>query len=203
MYRKFIIITAVAIASAIAAGCSSTPSCINIVPPNVNLTGEKTVIERQIVGDYMELEKDAWTVSSVKTTAGRKNISGKMSGDPELFKFMKVREFHFDKIKEYKSESAVGEGNTGYIQYMETKKYESSPAEKKILSTVIEEENRARKEIFSRSIFLSKNADSQKDGAPQKEEIDSFGRAFAEEQRGLAGRDEWIQEKSGKWARKK
>ncbi|HNX24523.1 MAG TPA: DUF1318 domain-containing protein, partial [Spirochaetota bacterium] len=181
----------------ITAGCSSTPSCINIVPPNVNLTGEKTVIERQIVGDYMELEKDAWTISSVKTAVAKKNLSGKMSGDPELFKYMKVREFHYDKIKEYKSEGALGEANTGYVQYMETKKYESSPAEKKILLTVIDEENRARKKIFDRLIFISKGSE------PEKAEIDFFGKVFAEEQRGLASKDEWIQENSGKWGRKK
>ncbi len=197
MYKKFIIIAAAAAAAVITAGCSSTPSCLSIVPPAVNLTGEKTVIERQIVGDYMELEKDAWTVSSVKTTAGKKNSSGRISGDPELFKYIKVREFHSDKIKEYKSEGALGEGNTGYIQYMETKKYESSPAEKKILLSVIDEENLARKEIFSRSISASKGSETEKG------DLDSFGRIFAEEQRGLAAKDDWIQETSGKWGRKK
>jgi len=197
MFKKFIIIAAAASAAVIYSGCSSAPSCISIVPPNVNLTGEKTVIESQIVGEYKELEKDAWTISSVKTTAGKKNISGRMSGDPELFKYMKVREFHFDKIKEYKSEGALGEGNTGYIQYMENKKYESSPAEKKILMTVIDEENRARKEIFIRSVLVSKGSE------PLKSEIDEFGRNFSEEQRGLAFKDEWIQEKSGTWGRKK
>ncbi len=196
MYKKIIIITAAA-AAVITAGCSSTPSCISIVSPEVNLTGEKTVIERQIVGDYMELEKDAWTVSSVKTTVAKRNTSGKMSGDPELFKYMKVREYHYDKIREYKSEGALGETSTGYIQYMETKRYESSPAEKKILSAVIDEENRARREIFKRSVFLSKGSE------PDKSETDAFGREFAADQRGLAAKDEWIQENSGTWARKK
>jgi hypothetical protein len=198
MFKKFIIITAAAASAAVlSTGCSSGPSCISIVPPDVNLTGEKTVIESQIVGEYKELEKDAWTISSVKTTAGKKNISGRMSGDPELFKYMKVREFHSDKIREYKSEGALGEGNTGFIQYMDNKKYESSPAEKRILLTVIEEENRARREIFTRSLLISKGSE------PLKSEIDDFGRNFSEEQRGLAFKDEWIQEKSGTWVRKK
>lgn len=195
--RRIIIFIGAAAAAIISAGCSSTPSCINIVPPEISLTGEKTVIERQIVGDYMELEKDAWAVASVKTTAAGKNASGRMSGDPELFKYMKVREFHFDKIKEYKGEGAIGENNAGFIQYMENKKYESSPAEKKILLTLIEEENRARREIFSRSVYLAK------EGEPDRAELDNFGRLFAEEQRGLASRDEWVQESSGKWVRKK
>lgn len=196
MYKVIIIIAAAA-AALISTGCSTSPSCIDINPPVINLTGEKTVIERQIVGDYMELEKDAWTLSSIKTTAGRKNTSGRISGDSELFKFLKVREFHFDKIKEYKSEGAIGEGSSGYIRYMETKKYESSPAEKKILLTVIDEENRARGGIFSRSVFLSKGSE------PSKGEIESFGKGFAEEQRGLSAKDEWIQDNSGNWGRKK
>ena len=196
MYNRIIILAAAA-ALMLTAGCSSSPSCLSIVPPDVNLTGEKTVIERQIVGDYMELEKDAWTISSVKTTVGKKNTSGRMSGDPELFKYIKVREYHADKIKEYKTEGSLGEGNSGYIQYMDNKKYESSPAEKKILLTVIDEENLARKEIFTRSVLLSKGSQ------PDKGEIDSFGKDFADEQRGLAAKDEWIQDNSGKWGRKK
>lgn len=194
MYKEIIITAAAAV---ITAGCSSTPSCISIVSPEVNLTGEKTVIERQIVGDYMELEKDAWTVSSVKTTVAKKNTSGKMSGDTELFKYMKVREYHYDKIREYKTEGALGETSTGLVQYMEIKKYESSPAEKKILVTVIDEENRARKEIFKRSVFLSKGSE------PDKSEVESFAKDFAAEQRGLALKEEWIQENSGTWVRKK
>ena len=177
--------------------CSSAPSCINIVPPDVILTGEKTVVERHLVGDYMELEKDAWTVSSVKTVVAKKSSSGKIAGDPELLKYIKVRDFHYDKIKEYKTEGALGETSTGLIKYMETKKYESSPAEKKILLTLVEEENKARQEIFSRSVLISKGSE------PNKGEIESFAKGFAEEQRSLASKDEWIQENSGKWIRKK
>jgi hypothetical protein len=190
-----IIITAVSMAFFLK--CSSAPSCINIVPPDVVLTGEKTVVERHIVGDYKELEKDAWTVSSVKTSVAKKSASGKVAGDPELLKFIKVREFHNDKIKEYKTEGALGEANTGLLKYMETKKYESSPAEKKILMALIDEENKARQEIFSRSVLISKGSE------PSRPEIDSFAKGFAEEQRSLASKDEWVQENSGKWIRKK
>lgn len=191
------IIITVAVSIAFFIKCSSAPSCINIVPPDVVLTGEKTVVERHLVGDYMELEKDAWTISSVKTAVAKKSTSGKIAGDPELLKYIKVREFHNDKIKEYKAEGAIGETSTGLIKYMETKKYESSPAEKKILMVLIEEENKARQEIFSRSVLISKGRE------PGKGEIESFAKDFAEEQRSLAAKDEWIQENSGKWIRKK
>jgi hypothetical protein len=202
MSKRFITVVIVAAAALTARcssmdSCSSSPSCCSIAPPNVSITGEKTVIERQIIGDYMEIEKDAWAISSVRTTIAQGNISGKMTGDPELFKYTKIREFHQEKIKEYKSEGAIGETNRGFVQYMETKKYEISPAEKKILLTVIDEENIARREIFTRFIYLSKES------MPEKSEIDAFGRVFAEEQRGLALKGEWIQQNSGTWERKK
>jgi len=202
MYKNFLIVAVVAAAALTIRcssmdSCSSSPSCCSITPPNIHITGEKTVIERQIIGDYMEIEKDAWTLSSVRTTVGQKNLSGRMAGDPELFKYMKVREFHNDKIKDYKTEGAIGENNKGFIQYIEVRKYEMSPAEKKILLTLIDEENIARREIFARSVYLSKGS------AAANNEIDLFGRAFAEEQRGLASKGEWIQQNSGAWERKK
>jgi len=178
-------------------GCKSTPSCLTVVPPEINLTGEKTVIERQIVGDYMELEKDAWTVSSIRTTVGKTEGGAQGSGDPEIIKAIKVREFHAAKIREYKTEGVAGETSSGYVSYIEASQYESSPELKKVLITVIDEENKARKDIFVKT--LTKSGVKE----PGKSEVDSFGKIFAEEQRALAQKGDWIQDNSGKWTRKK
>lgn len=178
-------------------GCKSSPSCCLIAPPTINLTGEKTVIERQIVGDYMELEKDAWTVSSVRTTVGKKDGGSQGSGDPEIIKAVKVREFHSGKIRDYKTEGVIGETSAGYVSYIEGSTYEKSPELKKILLSVIEEENRARRDIFVKTLSGKGGKESTKG------EIDSFGKMFAEEQRALAQKGDWIQDNSGKWTRKK
>lgn len=178
-------------------GCKSTPSCLTVVPPEINLTGEKTVIERQIVGDYMELEKDAWSVSSIRTTVGKTDGGTRGSGDPEIIKAVKVREFHSGRIREYKTEGVIGETASGFITYIEGSQYESSPELKKSLLTVIDEENRARSEIFVKSLAKSGGKE------PSKSEIDSFGKIFAGEQRALAQKGDWVQDNSGKWARKK
>ena len=93
MKKSIIIIISAVISLSLYAGCSSGPSCITVVPPTINLTGEKTVIERQIVGDYRELEKDAWSISSVKTTTGKSASQGQISGDPEIVKAVKIRDY--------------------------------------------------------------------------------------------------------------
>lgn len=191
----FIFTLALAIYSA--AGCKSTPSCLSVVPPSLNLTSEKTVVERQIIGDYMELEKDAWVISSVKTSHSSGRTKSDMTGDQELLKAEKTRSFHAERLALYKSEGAAGEGNDGFTAYVQSEKYETDPAQKKILIAVLDEENMARKIIFRRSLYVMNSAE------PSADEIRAFGRIFAEEQRVLAARGEWIQENSGKWVKKK
>lgn len=198
---KFYLIIAAAILM-ISSGCvtneSTRPSCCLIKVPDITLTGEKTAVERQIIGDYKELEKDAWIVSSVKTSIqkgkGTSNISG---GDIELFKAMKIRELHESKIRKYKDLGVVGEKNNGLIIYKKIPLYEKDKEKKRILSIVIEEENKARLTIFKRSLI---RAGTKK---PSKDEISSFGKIFAEEQRALAKKNDWIQEKSGTWVKKR
>ena len=66
---RFLVITILLIPLYSLTGCSSGPSCITVTPPKVNMTTEKTAIERQIIGEYRELEKDAWAISSARTLA--------------------------------------------------------------------------------------------------------------------------------------
>ncbi len=195
MYR--IIITIIIISTALLNGCSSGPSCLTITPPRINLTGEKTVIERQIVGEYKELEKDAWVISSARTLArGTGKGTATIGADREMFTAMKIREFHLDKISQYKKEGALGENIKGLLSYRRTGAYEKNAVSKKILFEVIKNENDARMTIFQRSLYLLN------DREPAEAEVAAFGVLFGDEQRQLAEKNEWIQEKNGRWRRK-
>ena len=179
--------------SAIGCATSGIPSCLEISPPEISMTGEKTVIERQIVGDYRELEKDAWIISSVKTNSGKgKGIYEK---DKVLFKAMKIRDDLRDRIRVYKKEGVVGEGNDGYLKYIGTPRYSKDKKLKGKLDAVVKQENEARKMIFVRTLTKST-------GKPSEKDIAAFGVKFAEEQRAVAEKNDWIQDTSGKWERK-
>lgn len=171
-------------------------SC-TIVPPKMNMTGEKTVIERQITGNYSELEQDAWIVSSVKTLPRDLGQSQAAEGfDSELVAAINIREFHRDKIERYKTEGAIGEAATGFIVYRSLAYYEGKKSEKDILQSVIKNENDARNVIFHRSLFLREQRE------PLAGELESFRNSFAAEQRSIAKQGDWIQDASGKWAQK-
>jgi uncharacterized protein YdbL (DUF1318 family) len=196
MYRIFIILIISSITYTFI-GCSSIPSCCVIAPPKIHMTGGKTVIERQIVGDFKELEDNSWIISSVKTTG--QNSEGAAldrTGDIELFKAMKIRNFHKYKIRSYKDQKVIGEGNNGLIKYMKIKKYEKDKHSRNILLKLIKNENQARKIIFTRSLIKIKGK------VPEKKDMEAFGKIFAEEQIALSKKNDWVQNVNGRWVKK-
>ncbi|MCU0843866.1 MAG: YdbL family protein [Spirochaetes bacterium] len=205
MNTRLCLIAVLVALSAVLSACASgkscladVPSCLEISPPDIHLTGEKTVIERQIVGDYRELERDAWIVSSVKTDVARsRGPAVVMGGDEALLRAVKIREFNEEKIRTYKDDGAVGEANSGMVAYMSQKKYDSDAALKAALMRVLEDENAARRTIFERSVARAGS------GEPASRDVVTFGAAFAEEQAALARKNDWIQNTTGKWVRKK
>ncbi len=190
-YLVLIFITGLGI---LATGCSS--GCITVTPPDINMTGKQTVIERQIVGDYKEIEKDAWVISSANSS--KDNSRGKMTkiGGNKTFLAMKIRELHSEKIRKYKDEAVVGEKYDGYISYIKIKKYEKNSNLKDILNQVVLQENKARKTIFVGTLksILQKE--------PTKEQIAQMGREFAVEEKALAKSGDSIQSKNGRWEKK-
>lgn len=196
--KKIIIATIlISAAAVIESGCSSFPSCCVISPPRVSLTGDKTIIERQIVGDYKELEKDAWAVSSSKTTVSGTDTGSTVSAaDPEIFRAMKIREYNDEKIRGYKNDGALGETNSGYVQYISADKYQADKEGREAINRLIVEENSARRLIFTRTLMNMNKI------APSADHIDAFGKLFAEEQRAAARKNDWVQDKSGRWIKK-
>lgn len=168
------------------------PSCIEIAPPEINLTSQKTVVERHIVGDYRELERDAWIVSSVQTNMSRRTVSR----DRVLFEAMSTRDTLRPKIREFKSEGAVGETNDGFVKYIGTPKYQRDAVLRGDLMGIIEQENSARKTIFQRVLVRSGKK------SPSDQDVAAFGGRFAAEQRAFAKENDWIQDTSGRWDRK-
>ena len=100
-------------------------NCCSIVIPPVTLTGNKTAIEKQIIGEQNEIEKDVWMVSSAKTTMNT-DIDLKR-GDEKDYK-QKSNSYAYEalylmsvfqpKLEKLKEEKVVGENNKGYLSIL-------------------------------------------------------------------------------------
>jgi hypothetical protein len=66
-------------------GCKSTPSCLNVVPPEINLTGEKTVNSNGRLWEttWNLKKKHGQSLHPHNSGQDRRRSSGG-SGDPEI-----------------------------------------------------------------------------------------------------------------------
>ena len=42
--------------------------------PEVHVTGEKTALEREVIGTYHEMEEDTWMIASTRSTKGEGDV---------------------------------------------------------------------------------------------------------------------------------
>lgn len=178
-------------------GCTSSgciqdmPSCLEIYPPAINITGEKTALERQLIGEYHELEQDAWVTSTVMTPS-KGNRKAVINADEKLLNAIQIRELNSDIIRLYKDRGLIGEQNNGYIAIVDEKKLQSLQ-ESDAIRTIVQQENNARSIIFVKSSGATKSNETK---------AIQFAVEFAKEQHAKAKKGDWIQNNDGRWVKK-
>jgi len=168
-------------------------SC-SIKAPEVNVTGEKTALENQVIGTYQEIEQDAWTLASVRSTAPGKQQPTMSKEKKKVFEAVQGRKFNKDDIDEFKKEEIVGENNNGLLEIRSQSKLDADPELKKRVIKIVETENGYRKIIMDRIVVLNESAAKAGD--------DSVAKIFAKINRDNSGSGTWIQKENGKWAKK-
>jgi len=167
------------------------PSCIEIHPPAIHITGEKTALERQVIGEYREIEKDAWVTSTVMVPS-KGERRAVVAADETMLQAIKLMELNEDKIRLYKDMGIIGEMNNGYVGIVDEKKLQSM-REGTVIRTLVNDENNARQIIFIKS------SDSKDARDP---ETIQFGYDFAKEQYAKAKKGDWLQKEDGSWVKK-
>ncbi len=126
----------------------SITSC-TVKIPDIKITGEKTALENQVLGEYSKIKEDAWMVASergdgqIKITADRK----------EVVEAVRDREFLKDDINELKIKGILGEIINGLLEIVDPEKIlKSDKKEQALIKLLLEKENTARKLIMQRII---------------------------------------------------
>jgi hypothetical protein len=104
------------------AGCICARCFGTIVVPPVTITGQKTAIEKQIIGEQTELEKDVWMISSAKTAEHAeldnkpKEIRRSMEQEnANTYRAFLKFELFSGYLTQLKKDRVVGENNKGYV----------------------------------------------------------------------------------------
>lgn len=170
----------------LAANCS-------VKAPEVNVTGEKTALENQVIGTYAEIEQDAWTLASVRST--NPGQQPKMPAEKKkVFEAVQGRKFNKDDIDEFKKAEIVGESNLGLLEIRTQQKLDSDPELKNRVVKIVETENNYRKIIMDRIIVLNESA--------AKAGNENVSRIFAKINQDNSETGTWIQSVDGSWIKK-
>ncbi len=158
--------------------------------PDIKITGEKTALENQVMGEYAKIKEDAWMIASergsgdIKITADRKDV----------VEAVRDREFFKDDINELKIKGFIGENQKGLVEVVDKDGLEESD---KIFRenayTVIEKENKARSLIMQRII----ETDAKFNSAPDEVYESFFNMNITE-----SPDKTFYRNKKGEWDRK-
>ena len=168
----------------------------SLVDVNVQVVDEKTLLERQILGQYQGLEKDLVLSASVRSvdTQGRLvPLPDYPPGQRKALEALRIREFYRDDVESLKKEGVVGEGNSGFL----VKKDDAPKLDTKrtaLVGSVLEAENGARKALIDR--ILETNETLTANDRPKVEKV------FAQMNRDAAKDGEWVQGEDGAWTKK-
>ena len=167
-------------------------SC-SIKAPEVRVTGEKTALEKEVVGTYHQMEEDTWMIASIR---GGKTEKG-VKVPPEKKKVLEAlqeQKFNKDDVDEFKRKEYVGENNKGFLEIRPSKELTKDTEKMKLVKEIVQEENADREIIMNRVIEL--NSSLKK--AVKKDVLAIFARMHQEN----SPKGTWIQTQDGKWRKK-
>ena len=165
----------------------------SVKAPEVNITGEKTALENQVIGTYQQIEEDVWTLTSVRSANSVKKP--KMStGKKRVLEAVQGRKFNKDDIDEFLRDGLVGENNQGLLEIRNSEKLGKDPELKNRVTKIVEKENGFRKIIMDRILLLNEKAAEAGEG--------NVAKIFARINQDNATDGGWIQKENGGWVKK-
>jgi uncharacterized protein YdbL (DUF1318 family) len=186
-------------------------SC-SIKPPEVTITGEKTALERQLLGEHKKLPEEVWSIGAVSTSSlvppgesdslqrsifGEAETTLVRSYSPERLRYFRAeasRVFNRDDIDDFKEEGIVGENSRGYLEVVDSTVLRADSSLAALVDRVVFDENESRKVLME--WYISLRQDLTEEDLPQVEA------SFAQRNRESAKPGELIQDEEGSWKRK-
>jgi len=166
-------------------------SC-TISAPELRVTGEKTAIEREVIGTYDRIKQDTWMIASTRGTGHRQAVVS-----PEKRRVLEAiqrQKFNKDDIEEFKKKGFVGEDIHGFL-FVREEALASSPETESLVREIVEEENEDREVIIGRIIEIN--------GSLTESARKSIEQVFARMYQENSPKGTWIQNADGTWQKKK
>ncbi len=158
----------------------------------INIVGEKTSLENQILGNYNFLGKDKFLVTSVRTIPDDLN---KISDSKKRsFLAYQNRIYNRDDYERFMDMGIIGETNNGYVEIINEEYFKENPGIEKFVKKLIKEENRDRKIIYKRITEITEGLTS--------EDLSRVEKTFVKKYQSQAEEGWLYQNEKGNWIKK-
>jgi len=157
--------------------------------PDIKVTGEKTALENQILGEYNKVKEDAWMMASQRGS-GKVEIP---KDKKEIIEAVRNREFNKDDVDEFKSIGLFGEKPDGLLGLVDSS-IATTEQSQEYADKIFAEENRDRNIIIKR--ITEVNTDFQAAGKGEVEKA-FFAMNLEESPKGT-----YYLNPKGKWEKK-
>ncbi len=164
----------------------------SIRAPEIRVTGEKTVLMKQVLGSVEDIETQNWILVSSRTP-GFGGASDTSDQRRSVLQAIQNKKFNQDDIHEFKRKEYVGENNRGFLEIV-SKGEEADSLTRKRIEQVVEEENRDRSVLYERVLALHQQAAAEGDSTVQALLADLSQK---ETESGT-----WIETANSEWVRK-
>ena len=155
--------------------------------PEIKVTGERSLLEKQVLGSYQSFGRDMWMATSLRGLPDTLVLAGEREN---LLKAIRRRRFNQDDRRRLLAAGLLGEGLGGRLEPREA----AAPlpeAEAELRARLLRQENQDRETLLARLTRLY-----------PEQELGELGRIFAGIQLDEAPRGAWIQRVDGSWIRK-
>jgi len=161
-------------------------SC-SLQAPEIKVTGERSLLEKQVLGSYQSFGRDLWMATSVRGLPDSMVLGGEREN---LLKAIRRRRFNRDDRLRLLAAGWLGEAGSGLLE--ERPQAMAPPAaEQELLTRLVRQENQDREVMLARLRRLH-----------PEEDADGLVRIFAGIQADEAPKGAWIQLAQGEWTRK-
>lgn len=126
--------------------------------PDIKITGEKTALENQVMGEYAKISEDAWMIASERSAEGIRITADRR----DVVEAVRDREFYRDDVNELKIKGIFGESANGLLEFVDTNRLDRlDETTRKNAFMVLEQENKSRSLIMQRIIETDVKFNSQ------------------------------------------
>jgi hypothetical protein len=169
-------------------------SCSVRLPEVVNVTGEKTSLEREILGTYSLMREDTWMAASTRAPSPPPDSASMSPEKRRSLEALQEQAFNRDDVEEFKRKGWVGESNDGRLALRAPAGTEPGPEDRALVDAILAEENADRAVILGRVVELN---DALKRAVPRDVSA-VFARMYQDNSPGGT----WVQKPDGQWSRK-